>query len=288
MREIKDARIEITVVIPVKNEEKNLERCLNALRRFTEIIVVDSGSTDRTRDMAEGAGVRVIDFIWNGRYPKKRNWVLSSQTLANEWVLFLDADEVVNDRFCDEVGAAINSGQHVGFWLNYTNYFIGRRLRYGVPQRKLALFKVGFGSYERIEEDCWSGLDMEVHEHPVIDGSVGEIDAKIDHRDFRGVDKFLLRHIDYAMWEARRYLELRSGSESRSSQLTLRQRFKYRNLERPWYSTFYFCFAFFFRAGFLDGGAGYAYAFYKAWYFYTVRLMILELRDRETSCLTRT
>lgn len=287
MRKMPPAKIEITVVIPVKNEEKNLENCLAALGRFTEIVVVDSGSTDRTRDIAQAAGARTIDFNWNGRYPKKRNWVLSSQTLVNEWVLFLDADEVVNDRFCDEVAAAINSGHHVGFWLNYTNYFIGRRLRYGVPQRKLALFKIGLGFYERIEEESWSSLDMEVHEHPVVDGSVGEIVAKIDHRDFRGVDKFLLRHIDYAMWEARRYLKLRAESDSRSSQLTFRQRFKYRNLERPWYSTFYFCFAFFFRAGFLDGGAGYAYAFYKAWYFYTVRLMILELRGRETSFLTR-
>ena len=111
--------IPVSVVIPVRNEERNLPRCLAALARFAEAIVVDSGSTDATREIALRAGARLIEFRWDGRYPKKRNWVLTSQRLDNEWVLFIDADEVVDDRFCDEVAKAIASDRHSGYWLNY-------------------------------------------------------------------------------------------------------------------------------------------------------------------------
>ena len=270
--------IPVSVVIPVRNEERNLPRCLAALARFAEAIVVDSGSTDGTREIALRAGARLIEFHWDGRYPKKRNWVLTSQRLDNEWVLFIDADEVVDDRFCDEVAMAIASGRYSGYWLNYTNHFLGRRLRHGVPQRKLALFRVDAGLYERIDENSWSGLDMEVHEHPVIEGAVGKIAARIDHRDFRGLDTFLIRHIDYARWEARRYLMLEDRGRAGSTRFTDRQRFKYRYLDRWWYPLFYFAFAYFVKLGLLDGRAGFSYAFYKAWYFQTIRLLIRELR----------
>ncbi|WP_287395081.1 glycosyltransferase family 2 protein [Mesorhizobium sp.] len=270
--------IPVTVVIPVKNEELNLERCLKALSRFADVVVVDSGSTDRTQEIAIRAGAKVIDFRWDGRYPKKRNWVLINHALPNEWVLFLDADEFVDHRFCDEMAAAVASGRHAGYWLNYTNYFLGRRLGYGVPQKKLALFRVSSGLYERIQEDSWSKLDMEVHEHPTIRGSVGEIRAPIEHNDFRGIDKFLDRHRDYARWEARRFLLLERQSDLDGRSLTTRQRFKYRSLERWWYPWFYFLYAYIVRLGFFDGAAGFQYAFYKAWYFLTIRLMIRELR----------
>ena len=99
---------------------------------------------------------RCTQFEWNGRYPKKRNWLLLNHTLLNEWVLFLDADELINERLCAEINSAISADRHNGFWLNYTNYFLGRRLDHGVPQKKLALFKVGKGLYEKIDEIAWS------------------------------------------------------------------------------------------------------------------------------------
>ena len=223
-------KIRISVVVPVKNEEQNLPRCLAALTRFAEIVVVDSQSTDRTQDIARAARARLLDFSWNGLYPKKRNWVLVNQQLAAGWVLFIDADEIVNDTFCNEVAAAIACGRHDGYWLNYTNYFLGRQLKRGVPQRKLALFKVGKGLYEQIDEVSWSTLDMEIHEHPIVGGSVGEIRAPIEHNDFRGIEKFLDRHGEYAKWEARRVMLLERQSGLDRKGLTARQNFKYRNL----------------------------------------------------------
>lgn len=270
--------IPVTVVVPVRNEERGLAHCLERLQRFREVVVADSASTDATAEIATRWQATLIQFEWNGGFPKKRNWVLMHHRFTTDWVLFLDADEVVDDRFCNELAAAIKSGRHNGYWLNYTNHFLGKRLRHGVPQRKLALFKIGCGSYERIEEDRWSGLDMEVHEHPIVEGTIGEIAAPIDHQDFRGLDAFLIRHVDYAKWEARRYLALEVQGQQTTARLTGRQRFKYRHLERWWYPTFYFCFAYFVKLGLLDGRAGLSYAFYKAWYFQTIRLLIRELR----------
>jgi len=274
------AKLQVSVVIPVRNEEANLAGCLGRLGRFDEVIVVDSDSTDATCQIAADYGARIIQFHWNGRYPKKRNWVLLHQNLRNKWVLFLDADELVNHEFCDAVCQAIEGNRFDGFWLRYTNHFLGQPLKYGDPQRKLALFKVGRGLYEKIDEDAWSGLDMEVHEHPVIDGAVGDILAPIDHRDDRGVAKFIERHKDYALWEARRTLQLRNSGPEVWEQLTKRQRKKYRKIDRWWFAWAYFVWSYILQRGFLDGVAGFSYAFYKAWYFWTIRLLLKERQVR--------
>jgi glycosyltransferase involved in cell wall biosynthesis len=273
----------LTVVIPVKNEEQNLARCLAAIGPVAEVMIVDSGSTDATLEIARQSGAKFLKFEWKGGYPKKRNWVLLTQQFRTEWILFLDADEILNPAVRKEISSAIASAKFNGYWLNYANYFLGRPLRFGVPQRKLALFKMASGLYERIDEDLWSPLDMEVHEHPIISGSVGEIRSRIEHNDFRGIDSFVDRHRSYALWEAHRALLLEREANAEARHLTRRQRLKYANVERWWYPWAYFIYAYFFRLGFLDGAAGFHYAFYKAWYFLTIRLTISELRCAQTN-----
>lgn len=268
------SKIPITVVVPIKNEKDNLERCLSQLSRFDEVLVVDSSSTDGSPEIADKFGYRVLNFKWNGHYPKKRNWVLLNHKLANDWVLFLDADEIVSDEFCNAVSHAITTDMCDGYWLNYTNYFLNQRLRYGLPQRKLALFRLGKGLYEKIDEEGWSTLDMEIHEHPIIEGSIGEIKEPIEHNDYQGLSKFIDRHNNYAQWEAKRAVKLKYSHEELKQHLTRRQKNKYNNLERWWFPWSYFCYVYFIRLGFLDGKAGFHYAYYKAWYFNTIRLLI--------------
>ena len=271
----KDSKLPVTAAVPVKNEESNLTKCLERLGRFAEIVVIDSGSTDRTREIAESFGARVVDFRWDGKYPKKRNWFLLNAPPQQPWVLFLDADEFVDDAFCNALDAAVAQESRNGYWLNYTNYFLGKPLRYGLAQRKLALFRVGKALYEKIEEDGWSQLDMEIHEHPIVEGAVGEIATPIDHRDYKGLGKFIEKHRDYALWEARRYAKLQESTLT-SKHFTSRQRFKYRHLTKWWYPWLYFGFTYLAKLGFLDGSAGFHYAAYKAWYFQTIRLLIQE------------
>lgn len=274
--------IPVTVVIPVRNEEGNIGRCLERLTDFQEVVVVDSSSTDRTVDIAAAHGASVVNFEWTGEYPKKRNWFLINHALKTDWVLFLDADELIGDAFCDALVAAIQQDGISGYWLKYDIYFLGRRLRYGLPQRKLALFRSGKGLFERIDENRWSTLDMEVHEHPIIDGPVGEIPIRIDHNDDRGMRKFIDRHVEYAQWEAGRLLLLRSQKAAPNSPLTLRQKAKYRFILSWWYPGAYFFYSYGIRLGFLDGWAGFAYAGMKFWYFTLIQTFISDSAQRRT------
>ena len=92
-------KIPISVILSVKNEALNLPFCLDKLKRFDQIVVVDSGSTDDTARIARDMGAEVIQFQWDGKFPKKRNWALRNATLFHEWILFLDADEFVSEAF---------------------------------------------------------------------------------------------------------------------------------------------------------------------------------------------
>ena len=82
----------LTIVVPVKNEERNLPGCLENVKAFEHVILVDSGSTDRTLEIAAEFGREVVQFKWNGEFPKKRNWILRNYKFQTPWVLFLDAD----------------------------------------------------------------------------------------------------------------------------------------------------------------------------------------------------
>lgn len=268
----------VTIVLPVKNEEKNLARCIDLVSALGPVVVVDSGSADHTRAVAESLGSTVLDFKWNGLFPKKRNWTLQNYDFKTEWVLFLDADEFVSPEFVAEVQAAIADTTHIGFWLNFSNHFMGQKLKGGDAFRKLALFRVGAGEYEKIEEDNWSHLDMEVHEHPVLSGSVGEIRASIQHNDFRGLKHYIAKHNEYSSWEAMRYLRLLNQEEPEWLSLSDRQKKKYRNLAKWWFAPSYFVMTYIVKRGFRDGAVGLHFAIMKAIYFYQIRLKIREMK----------
>lgn len=271
------ARLPVSLVISTKNEEKNLGACLSRVcGHFAEILVVDSGSTDRTREIAASAGVEVVDFRWDGHFPKKRNWMLRSGRLGQPWVLFLDADELVTDAFLAELDRVLQATLHCGFWISFDNYFLGRRLRHGDPMRKLCLFRVGSGEYERIEEDRWSRLDMEIHEHPVLSGTQGALTARLIHADQRDFAAHIAKHNEYSTWEVRRYRALQAGGSAAWERLTPRQRTKYRNLAKWWLAPVYFIASYIARRGFLDGAAGFHLAVFKAFYFWQIRQKIME------------
>ncbi len=269
-------KLPVTVVIPVKNEERNLPKCLDRLARFEKVIVVDSGSTDRTREIAVSAGCEFVEFKWDGCFPKKRNWLLMNQPPTTEWVFFLDADEYIPPEFVDELASVLPKTEHAGFRIVYSNYFMGKKLSHGVPQIKLPLFRVGSGLYERIDEQRWSGLDMEVHEHPVLSGSVGQLKTLIDHQDFKGMDAYIARHEQYASWEANRFMTLKKTPQSHAD-LTRGQVRKYANITKWWLAPGYFMYSYVAKLGFLDGWAGFVFARKKAQYFANIRRKIGEL-----------
>lgn len=272
-----DFKSDVTVVIPVKNEEQNLPSCLQAIGSdfAHHVVVIDSNSCDSTVLIAKDMGAEVIDFQWNGFFPKKRNWFLANYALKSRWVLFLDADEILNVKVKREIHAALQSTAHQGFQLSYSNYFMGKRLRGGVPLQKVALFKVGKIRYERIEEDHWSQCDMEVHEHPIIDGSIGRIYSNIDHVDLRGIDSYMNKHNEYAAWEAKRIFSILTTNPCLSN-LSKKQRLKYYLMQSPYGGFFYFLINYVFMGAWKDGSYGFAFSLFKASYFTQVACRLSE------------
>lgn len=271
--------LDLTIAIPVKNEELNLPQCLRAVGKdlAKHVVVLDSGSTDRTKEIAEGFGAKVIDFIWNGKFPKKRNWYLRNHEINTKWVLFLDADEYLTPEFKADLRGTLLDADKNGYWLNYTVYFLGKELKGGYPLRKLALFKVNSGEYEQIDEEHWSKLDMEVHEHPIVQGEVGLIKSKIDHQDFRGTTNFIAKHNEYASWEAARFLKARVLQQS--EQWTLKQKLKYRLMRSVFMIPAFFLGSYILYRGFRDGARGFAHAVLRTSYYTQVYCKIQEQRN---------
>jgi glycosyltransferase involved in cell wall biosynthesis len=270
--------LDLTIAIPVRNEERNLPACLKAIGTDLahKVVIIDSGSSDQTIAIARSSGAEIVNFVWDGGFPKKRNWFLRNYPLTTKWVLFLDADEYLTDEFKTELRESLDKSNKVGYWLSYTVYFLGKQLKGGYPLRKLALFQVGAGEYERIDEERWSNLDMEVHEHPILEGSVGVIRNKIDHQDFRGVSNHLAKHNEYAEWEAARFLQAARQNGKDFGQWTWKQRLKYRLMQSVMIGPIYFCGSYFILGGFRDGTRGLAFAILKMSYFTQIYCKIRE------------
>ena len=99
--------IPLSIVIPVKNEASNLTACLESVQDFADVVVVDSKSTDATRDIVRKFQRTMIDFDWDGKFPKKRNWTLRNHRFQNPWVLFLDADERMTSEVKSELARTL-------------------------------------------------------------------------------------------------------------------------------------------------------------------------------------
>ena len=146
---------DLTAIVLTKNEEKNLPDCLASLRGFaSRVVVVDSGSTDRTVDIAREYGADVFTHPFHG-YAHQFNWGLDNAGIDTEWVLRIDADERMTEAVkaeCAPILATKRESGVGGVTMEANFYMLGRRLRFGgAKKRKLMIFRNGWG---RIEERC--------------------------------------------------------------------------------------------------------------------------------------
>jgi len=267
----------LSVLIPVKNDADNLRACLEGLKGWVnEVVVVDSQSQDETSSVVEDFGGELLQFHWEGGFPQKRNWALMNHDFRNDWVLLLDADERPTPAFFEEVETILKEPQYKGYWLTFQNFFMGRQIR-GDDFRKIALIRKGEVFYEKLDEDRWSNLDMEVHEHPIVKGGAGVINTPIPHYDFRGLSSSMSKHLDYADWEAHKFFQGRLHRE----QLSFRQKVKYALLDSWALGPLFFFYLYVLRCGFLDGRVGLTFCIQKWVYFWNLNAKITNLRVQE-------
>jgi glycosyltransferase involved in cell wall biosynthesis len=190
----------VSVIVPVRNEAKNLPRCLDALRDLGEVIVVDSQSTDTTVEIAREYGAQVVQFHYQGGWPKKRQWAMDTLPLAYDWILLLDADEVLTPELTDEIRRAIQNSDMNGYYIALRMYFLRRVLRHGDASFwKLSLFRRGKGKYEcRLKDQDSSMADMEVHEHVYVEGKTARLEHPLIHHNIEWLSRYIQKHDEYS------------------------------------------------------------------------------------------
>lgn len=272
-------RIPVTVIVLAKNEEASLPDCLSSLRRYERVVVVDSGSSDRTADLATEAGADVVQFQWNGRYPKKKQWALENSSLQRPWALLLDADERSTPElerflrtFLDVEGAGPSGVGAVDLGLRYV--FLGRELKHGHKVAKRSLLKVDSVRFPEIDDlDVANMWEVEGHYQPVVKGRITALSRVLRHEDKDSLFDYFARHNRYSDWEASlrfRDLDRRVG-EVRSRQGRLFARIPLKPVIFPIY-------ALLIRRGLMDGIPGICFALAQAIYYAQIELKLRELK----------
>lgn len=256
----------LSVLVPIRNEAGNLPRCLASVNWAEEVFVVDSGSTDGSQAIAEAHGAKVVQFAFNGTWPKKKNWALEKLPFKYEWVFILDADEVLPAGAEDEFRTTVSDPQHAvaGYWINRRFMFMGRWLKHAYyPNWNLRLFKHRLGRYEKLTEVDTASGDNEVHEHVVVNGPTARLQCQMDHYAFPSVEVFVEKHNRYSNWEARvsvdRFLS-QSNERLQSREVGMRRRLKQLSQRMPFRPLLRFLYVYLWQRGFLDGWEGYYFA----------------------------
>jgi glycosyltransferase involved in cell wall biosynthesis len=276
----------VTVIIPVRNEARNLPRCLESLREVGEVLVIDSQSTDETCAIADSFGAHVVQFRYHGGWPKKRQWAMDTLPIVHDWILLLDADEVMTPELSREIRKAIQNPEIIGYRIRLQLYFLGKLLRHcDASFWKLSLFRKGQGRFEcRLKDQDASMADMEIHEHVVVDGPTAELRNPLVHHNVESLSRYIQKHDEYSNWEARVLSRVDESSEEMKASLfgtqAQRRRWLKRKLYRlPGSPVLLFLYRYCFCLGFLDGVPGLIYCTFQAVQMFHTKAKIYELRN---------
>jgi glycosyltransferase involved in cell wall biosynthesis len=278
------AKLPVTVILAVRNEARNLPRCLQGLEDFGEVLVVDSQSSDDTVEIARAHGAQVVQFHYRGGWPKKRQWAMDSLPIGNDWILLLDADEVVTSELLEEIRTAVADPSIDGFAIRLQTWFLGRDLRFGdVALWKTCLFRRGRARFEcRLQDQDISMADMEVHEHVIVQGVVKKLRHPLTHHNVESLSRYIQKHDEYSNWESRMLLQHGNGLELPpalfGSQAQRRRWLKLKLFSLPGSPVLLFLYRYVFCLGFLDGVPGLTYCAFQGVQMFHTKAKIYELK----------
>jgi len=235
--------LSLSIVIITLNEEANLARTLQSVAWADEIVVLDSGSTDRTHEIAVSFRAKFFSESWKG-FAAQKNSAL--QKASSDWILSLDADEEVEPALAQEIREILakNSAES-GFWIPRKNFFLGRWIQHGgfYPDPKLRLLRRGAGAFE----------ERLVHEDIRVQGTTGKLRNNLLHHAYPTLDSYLEHMNRYSSLGA----EMATAKKGRAG-------FSFVDIViRPRLTFFY---NYVLRAGFLDGREGLLLHLYHAGY----------------------
>lgn len=278
--------IPVSVIVPARNEQENLSRCLESLRGFGEVYVIDSFSSDETVQIARRFGAKVVEFRYCGGWPKKRQWAMDNLPLTYGWTFLVDADESLTPELADEILHAITDPEIDGYYVRLQMHFLGRRLKHGgAGFEKLSLFRKDHGAFEcRLEEQDDSMCDMEVHEHVVVRGKTARLKNSLQHDNVGTLARYIAKHNDYSNWEAGVWKQRKPPSgipaSPFGSQAQRRRWLREKFFWVPGSPFLFFLYRYLFRWGILDGTPGLIYCAMQAIQFFHIKAKIYEMRRR--------
>jgi glycosyltransferase involved in cell wall biosynthesis len=282
--------IPLTVLIAARNEELNIVDCIKSIQGADQIFVLDSHSTDRTAELAVASGAEVVQFDYDGGWPKKRNWGLQTLPVRNDWVLLLDADERVAPELQVEIVTAIQRDEIDGYYLKWKFIFLDRWMKHAWSHGwMLRLFRHGKGAYEDLGMRGEGGWDTEVHENVVVDGSCRKIKALLDHDTNQSLTYWIRKQNEFSDWNAhRRMAQLKDplpslGHVFSGDPVKMRKWMKALFIRMPAKPTVLFLYLYVYKRGFLDGRAGFYFCRLRAMHELNICAKVFELRQGRDS-----
>lgn len=260
---MKDKKLStISIAIATYNEEKNLPRCLDAVKDWVdEIVIADGSSADNTVAIAKKYKAKVIETTNKPIFHINKNMAIEACT--SDWILQLDADEVVSKELKEEIQTILKKDpkdvEENGFWINRSNYFLGSFLKKGgqYPDATNRLYKKGKGKLP-----C-----KDVHEQTKIEGKVGQLENDLLHYADPSFSRYLLRSNRYTSLEAKLLIE-------RGFKLSFGSAIEY-FLIKP---LVWFLSTFFRHKGFVDGFPGFVFSLFSSLRFPIIYIKIWELK----------
>jgi glycosyltransferase involved in cell wall biosynthesis len=276
--------MKIVAVILTFNEEQHLERCIASLKGIvTDLVVVDSFSSDSTLAIARAHGARVLQREWVN-HAVQFNWALTQLDSDTDWVFRVDADEVLTPELATEIQVRLPGlGWEIdGVYCGRRMTFQGRFIRYGgvFPVRVLRLLRFGRGECE----NRWMDEHIKVS-GPTMDFAGELIDDNLNsltwwtekHNKYASREAVDLLNLDYHFMRLDSVASLRSGKQA-AVKRWLKEKV-YARLPGGFRAFAYFFYRYVIRMGFLDGQAGTAFHFLQGfWYRYLVDVKVTEVR----------
>ena len=275
---------DLTAIILTYNEEKNIEKCIKSLKGLAKrIVVVDSGSTDKTVEIAENLGAEVLVHSWEN-YSKQYIWGERTAKVDTKWTFRIDADESLTEESANEIERLCNENTNTdvnGLVVRYKVTFMGKELKHGgiYPFKKLLIYKTGIGYMEERNMD----------EHIVLkEGRIIELKTDSNHNDYKDLSSWINKHNIYSSREVLDYFNIVNSAIdltglSRSAKIKRILKFKiYYKLPLGMRAHLYYWYRYYWKKGFLDGREGKIFAFLQAyWYRFLVDAKIYEARLKE-------
>lgn len=268
-----------STVILTYNEESNLPRCLDSLAGCDDIVVLDSGSTDRTQEIARAGGARVVERKFDD-FAAQRNFAHETVPFKYPWILHLDADECMTPELHEEIIQACREDAKSAYLIANKLIFMDRWVRHVAtyPAYQGRLLRLGQSSFK------WAGHAMVLDRS---DRGTGTLHEPYIHYNFsKGISDWLARHNRYSTSEAERIVaetstfgdawrQFRSGETPEKK----KQAFKRCADFLPFRPLVRFLYLYVWKWGFLDGRPGFEYSVLMAFYDYLIKLKVRELRQ---------